>query len=105
ETITAIQATPELAERISRAGRVIFIDADTEPGEPRLEELTPPVAGPSPIGHAISAAETVELARRLFGFEGKAWICRVPATDFTPGAPLTSAAESHARRAAALLSE
>ena len=103
ETVAAIQATPELADQIAGADRVIFIDADTTPGETRLEALAPPTGSPSPIGHSISPAETVELSRRLFGFQGEAWICRVPVTDCSVGEQLTPAADSNATRAAALV--
>lgn len=104
EIVISIQPTPELAGRISNANRVIFIDADIREREPRLEKLAPPAAHRSPIGHAVSPAETVELARRLFGFSGEAWICRVPVGDFSASEQLSPTAKRNARRAAAYLS-
>jgi hydrogenase maturation protease len=63
------QLTPELAEPISRAERVLFIDADIRlvPGALELTPLTPgrPVLQPST--HHVDAGWLLTLAERLFG--------------------------------------
>lgn len=85
--------TPSLAEQIAPADEVIFIDAANELGEPWLE----------PAGNPSRFVDLVNMARSLFRFQGKAYVCHVPGLDFSDGAPLTHYAESRARQAAQLL--
>ena len=92
------QLTPELAEEFSNSQVVIFVDADATMDEVRLE-LLPPTRQPPPITHILRPGELLAIARRLFDFGGAAYLCHVPAKDFTPGAPLTPTAEAGARAA------
>jgi hydrogenase maturation protease len=61
------QLTPELAEPISRAQMVIFIDAarDAAPGEIR-ERPVNPVRGSESLGHQVSPEGLLARARDLF---------------------------------------
>jgi hydrogenase maturation protease len=103
EGIRCHQLTPEMAEEIAGAERVVFIDADIEPGEARIEPLDEGSAiGRSPT-HFVHPAELVALARQLFGFQGKAWLCHVPGEDFSDGEDLSPVAEASATAAAKLL--
>jgi hydrogenase maturation protease len=103
-TVSVVQAAPELAPDIAESDCVIFMDADVEPGEPRIEEIGS-AAARSPIGHAIAPAEIVQLARILYGFKGRAFLCRIPAVNFGDGEGLSTDAECNARRAAELVVE
>ncbi len=95
------QLMPEMAEDIAPADKVIIIDADVEPGEPRLELIE---AQPSdPLTHMIRPAELVALSRRLYSFSGEAYLCRVPGFDFDQGIGLSAEAEANAQRAADLV--
>ena len=105
ECVTTMQLTPELAEEIAAYGRVIFIDADIDPGEARLEELPEGMAARSALGHALSPVALIFLSRKLFGFTGQALLCRVPGHDFAEGESLSPEAEANARRAAEILRE
>lgn len=96
------QLLPELAEEIATAERVIFVDADLEPGAPRLEPLAPRAAG-TLAGHSLGPAQLLALASALYGFQGQAWLCRVPGEDFGDGLGLSPQAETNARQAAQLL--
>ena len=51
----AHQLTPEMAECVSRAHGVVFVDArrDGTPGEVRCEEIAP-TAGSNPLAHSLS---------------------------------------------------
>ena len=97
-----IQLTPELALELAGAARVIFLDADPAAPEPRLEPVTP-AASTSPIGHAMSPADLLSLARHWYDFGGQAWLCHIPAFDFSAGDSLTPEGEAAARAAAALI--
>ena len=41
--------------------------------------------------HGLGAAALIELARRLYGFSGEAWLATVPGTDFDHGEGLSAA--------------
>lgn len=103
-TLSVHQLTPELAEEFSRHDSVVVVDADVEPGEAFLEEMTAPVAGAA-LGHQLSAAEVVALARTLYDWKGACYVCHVPGADFTEGGGFSDEAEGNAWRAARLIEE
>lgn len=96
------QLMPELAEEMARATTVVFVDADVEASAAWLERVTPK-AQHTPITHTMTPNELVMLAGRLYGFQGAAYLCHVPAEDFTPGGALTAAAEAGAHAAVDML--
>ena len=101
---SVFQLTPELAPEVARAEIVVFVDADVNVVETTLE---PVVAGPAyggPIGHSMSPREIVRLAERLYGFCGRAFLCRIPVESFE-GELLSATAEAGASAAVALLSD
>ncbi len=105
-TSPALRTAPGLSlawqEKIP-AETAVFIDADVNPGESRLEPLVYKPAPAQPLSHSVSPAELVEIARQLFDFRGNAYICHVPGADFGEGEGLTPETETNARRAADLL--
>jgi hydrogenase maturation protease len=68
ETCCAQQWTPELAESISRADLVIFVDASTSipAGKMRLEQVYAPAGRPGTTTHSLSPVELLVLARELY---------------------------------------
>lgn len=98
------QLTPELAEEFSRHDVVIVIDADVEPGEAFLEEVTEPGRSPA-LGHEMGAAQVASLARALYDWKGACVVCHVPGADFTEGGGFSDEAEGNAWRAAHLIEE
>jgi hydrogenase maturation protease len=62
------QWTPELAEDVSRAESVLFIDCsvDSPPGSIRLTAVEPAVAGQGIATHHSGAAELLALARDYY---------------------------------------
>jgi hydrogenase maturation protease len=98
------QLTPELGEELAQAKTVVFVDADVKAAMVRLEPLTA-VSQPAAITHTMSPNELVMLATRLYGFEGEAYLCRVPVQDFAPGSTLTPTAEAGALAAAKKVAE
>jgi len=97
-----VQLTPEIAADLEGYPLVIFADADAGATEPRLEPLNESLST-SPLSHFSTPAEVVALARALFGFTGRALLCRIPARDFSSSAELSERAQALAAQSAALL--
>ena len=103
ERRSLIQLSPEVAEEIALFDLVVFLDASataTEPGVEPVAEPARPTSG-SPFTHVCSPSEIVALARRLFGFSGRAYLCHIPAQDFSTGEKLSARATRFAQEAAA----
>ena len=92
------QLTPELADEIAKATAVVLVDADPGVAEARLERLAP-APQRSPFTHKVTASELVMLAENLYGFQGAAYLCHVPAENFTEGESLSEVAKTGARAA------
>ncbi len=103
-TSSVHQLTPELAEEFSRHDSVVVIDADVEPGEAFLEEMTE-AGTQAALGHQLGVAEVLALARTLYDWKGMCYVCHVPGADFTEGGGFSDEAEGNAWRAARLIEE
>lgn len=93
--------TPELAWDVASCDEVVFVDADLQASEVRLEPVGE-APGATTLGHHWSPERVLGLAREL-GFGGRAWVCRLPVARCEAGEGLTEVAEASARRAADLL--
>ena len=96
------QPTPELAEDVARARRVVFVDAvdDRTAEHVRVSHVrtadTPP---PDALGHHLEPVGLLSLARSAYGGEPEAWTVAVPARQFDRPdclSPLTAAAVNEA---------
>lgn len=93
------QLTPDLAEPISRAAAVVFIDAAVgQPRQVRMRRIRPMAAAPF-LAHASSPARLLGLARTLFGRYPSAWLLTIPAEDFGLGEGFSTRAQAGARTA------
>ncbi len=100
-TLVAGLLTPELADPIAKAGRVVFVDAAAEaPGEVRLRELAPAESSQI-MAHAADARTLLALARDVFGHAPKAWLLTIPAREMGFGEKLSSDARRGADEAVA----
>lgn len=99
-----LQLLPELAPEVARADRVVFIDADVEADEPSIEPLEAGAGVGTPLVHTITPREIVLLAGKLYGFTGRAYLCRLPVADFDRDG-LSPAAEAGVEKAVGLLRE
>lgn len=81
------QLTPELAEPISHAERVVFVDARTggEPGEITCTPIRPAEDRRTPVGHALGPEGLLALSRELYGKVPEAVMCSVAGTHFGLG--------------------
>jgi hydrogenase maturation protease len=85
--------TPELADPVSQARVVIFVDAAVDaPREVQMRKLAP--AGTSQImAHAASPATLLALARDVFGHTPEAWWLTIPVEDLGIGEELSPLAQ------------
>ena len=84
-TLACPLLTPELAEAVSQARAVIFVDAAVDaPREVQKRTLAP--AGSSQVmAHAASPATVLALARDVFGHAPAAWLITIPVEDLGIG--------------------
>jgi len=99
----AHQLTPEMAECVSRAAGVVFVDArrDGTPGEVRCEEVAPSV-GRNPLAHSLSPQALLLYAEQFDGRAPRAVILTIAGERFGMGEALSPAvrrAVPRARRA------
>lgn len=99
ESRALLQLTPEVAEDIAGYDTIIFIDADVRMAALSIEALNQVPTSPA-LTHVSGPAEIVELSRALFGFAGRAFLCRIPGDDFSSGEGLSRRASALARQAA-----
>jgi Ni,Fe-hydrogenase maturation factor len=98
ETRFVLQLTPEIADTIAGYSVVVFIDAHVNAKYPVLEPVKT-VYAPFPLTHVASPAELVAVARAIFAFSGHAYICRMPASDFSEGEGLSQRSDSFVKQA------
>lgn len=93
QVLTPHQLTPDLAEPISTAGRVVFIDVrddpDAEPGTVGREILTPTPDPPGAFSHHVSPAALLAYAEMLYGTAPCAALFTVVGRDFEFMHPLS----------------
>lgn len=92
QVLTCDLLTPELADPISRAGWVVFVDAAVDaPREVQLRPLTP--ADSSQImAHAADPRTLLALARDVFGRAPGAWWLTIPIRNLAIGEDLSEMA-------------
>lgn len=103
ESRICTQLTPELAADLTRHDSVLFLDADPRITQPVLRLLDESPAPPS-FTHVCSPAEIVALARTLYGFRGHAFLCAIPAVDFS-GNELSAQSRDAAAEAARMIGD
>ena len=98
--LTAHQLTPELAEHVAGADRVVFIDASVEQGAGivHIRRLAPEPAAISPLGHAASPEAILALAKALYDRAPRAWSIAVGAANLAVGDRLSPAVARAANR-------
>ncbi len=87
-TEAPLDILPEMAATLAGFDVVVFIDADVQAIAVRMEEiggLDKQVPVCSTLTHTGDAASLVGLAARLFGFNGRAVVLRIPARTFITG--------------------
>jgi hydrogenase maturation protease len=84
-TLVCPLLTPELAEPVSQARVVIFVDAAVDaPREVQLRTLAPADSS-QVMAHAARPVTLLALARDVFGHAPEAWLITVPVEDLGIG--------------------
>jgi len=93
DTLSCDLLTPELADPVSRAVRVVFVDAAVDvPREVQLRPLAP-AASSQLLGHAAQPGVLLALARDVFGHAPVAWLLTIPAENMAIGEGLSATAQ------------
>ena len=92
-TFTCQQLSPEHAEMIFQAERIVFVDAAVDaPKEVQLRELVPGETTQL-MAHAADPRTMLALARDVFGHAPKAWWLTIPAVKMEFAESLTPEAQ------------
>ena len=84
-TLACPLLTPELAEPVSQARMVLFVDAAVDaPREVQLRTLAPAESSQI-MAHAASPATLLALARDVFGHAPEAWLITIPVEELGIG--------------------
>lgn len=97
--LECVLLTPELAEPVSKARQVVFVDATIEVSdEVTLREVVP-AASSQLLGHSANPATMLALARDVFGRSPRAWLIAIPVRDLAAGEVLSETAQRGRRTA------
>ncbi len=93
-TLSCGLLTPELADPISRARTVVFVDAAVDaPSEVQLRKLVPAESSQI-MAHAADPRTMLALARDAFGHAPEAWWLTIPAEDLGIGEEFSPLAQA-----------
>jgi hydrogenase maturation protease len=99
ETLIYDLLTPEVADPISRADTVVFVDAAIEASaEVQLRALSPADSS-QVMAHAANPRTVLALARDVFGHTPKAWWLTIPVKDIGIGEHFSNLARKGVGRA------
>jgi hydrogenase maturation protease len=105
EALACPQLTPELAEPVSRARRVLFVDAALDsPREVQLRELAPADSS-QVIAHAADPRTILALSRDVFGKFPQAWWLTIPIQRMDIGGQLSPLAKAGCSTAIKIIKE
>ncbi len=92
-TLSCPLLTPELAEPISKASVVVFVDAAVDvPLEVQRRKLEP-AASSQVMAHAASPPTLLAIARDVFGHAPEAWLLTIPVNSLGVGENLSPLAQ------------
>lgn len=91
QIVSCQQLTPEIADFVSHAEKVLFVDAahGDVPGEIGCRKLTP-AASTGEYSHELTPAAVLNLAKMLYGRCPPAWLFTITGETFAPGDSLSA---------------
>jgi hydrogenase maturation protease len=92
-TLVCALLTPELAEPVSRAGVVIFVDAAVDAPREMQRRALAPAESSQIMAHAASPATLLAVARDVFGHAPEAWLLTIPVAEMGIGESLSPLAQ------------
>ena len=106
QVIACHQLTPELADPISRARLVIFVDASMDlPDDAVRVSQVLPKASHQVMVHTASPGGLLHLARSVFNAFPTAWVVEIPVAEMGIGEQLSSVAQRGVDQAVARVLE
>jgi hydrogenase maturation protease len=99
----SMEVVPEMAAEVAESAGVIFVDADYRLGPVSMEKITEEGQCRQALQHALRVNDVVGLARRLYKWDGEAWVVKVPGEDFGEGEGLSETGERNVREAAVMV--
>ena len=99
QTLVCALLTPELADPISHAERVLFVDAAVD--APREVQLRPlqPAESSQIMAHAADPRTLLALSRDVFGHAPQAWWLTIPVENLGIGEELSEVAQAGMKEA------
>ncbi len=98
-TLSCGLLTPELADPVAKAAKVVFLDAALDaPHQVRWRKLAP-AASSQIMTHAADPRTVLALARDLFGHAPESWWLTIPVAQMTVGEELSEVAKRGMRKA------
>jgi len=99
QTLVCALLTPELADPISHAERVLFVDAAID--APREVQLRPlqPAESSQIMAHAADPRTLLALSRDVFGHAPQAWWLTIPVENLGIGEELSEVAQAGMKEA------
>lgn len=94
QTITRHQLVPELAEPVSQARAVVFVDADVKTKGEAILSLIKPTPNAQILAHAVDPRSLLTLSKQMYGRSPKAWTLSIPVEDMGFGDGLSPLAEA-----------
>jgi len=106
DVICVHQLTPELAEEISRAGTVIFLDATNngEPGKVACQTISPETTGAC-FSHHLTPAQVLALCGQLYVAKPRGFLISISGKCFDHGEGLSPAAINALPQSVAVVSD
>lgn len=89
--------TPELADPVSKASRVIFVDASLELTKTVQLRAVEPAECSQILGHTAEPSTLLALARDLFGSTAQAWWLTIPVSNMELGEIMSKKAREGVR--------
>ena len=103
-TLSCALLSPELAEPVSQADRVVFVDAATNTCKVELQPLAP-ASSSQLMAHAAEPATVLALARDVFGHAPQAWLLTLPVANMEVGEVLSKVTQRGVQTALRKLQE
>jgi hydrogenase maturation protease len=83
-SMVATQLTPELAEPVAAAERVVFVDARLDTGRGTIKVAPVGLSNSQAMsGHFCDPRFLLSLARSVYGSDPQAWLITIPTADFS----------------------
>jgi hydrogenase maturation protease len=99
-TMVCHQLTPELADPMAAAERVIFVDAvGAASGEVSICEIESAIPPPTIMAHVVDPRILLRLAKQVFGRCPRAWWLMVPVENMESGEKLSPLAQRGLKQA------